>query len=369
MYLQEDLDRALSKAKIDMMKAKNTTFVSTVMCSLEVFYDDTIPTACTNGKYIKLGTKFFMDLPEKQRTFLLAHETMHVVYQHMLRRGDRDPMKHNAAADYVINLELVNQGLVMPSVGLIDPVYEGMSTEEVYELLPDSIDNPMDGDLEEGDPNESSETASEIQDMIVRAVQITDMREAGGSVPESIRRMIIQMAKPKVNWKVVLRRFMMALDKSDYSWARPNKRFTDIYMPHIRDEESLSKISFAIDTSGSVSENQFTQFISEVHGVFKTTTPRELELIQFDHILQSVDSIKSINQLSKVKFTGHGGTYPEVVIQHFITSKSEALIVLTDGGFHTEQLTKPRQPVIWVIFNNPDWKQPYGKVIHINIRN
>ncbi len=354
MFTSEDKEKALTMAKIDLMREKNTTFVSTVMCSLDAYFDDSIPTAATNGKYVKINSEFFMALPEKQRVFLLAHETMHVVYMHMLRRGDRDAQKFNIAADYVINLELVDQGIEMIPGGLIDPIYKDLSTEQVYDLLPDDLpNNPMDGDIsEEGDPDEAESIQTDIDDYIVRAVQMADLRGAAGSVPSSIRNMLDELAKPKVNWRVTLKRFMLNLEKSDYSWNRPNKRYSHAYMPSIKKDPVISTVTFAFDMSGSVTDEQTTQFMSEVKEVFKVLSPKKIELLQFDHRLQGVDTIRSINDMAKVEFKGYGGTAPEVAIEHFMTTKSKVLIVLTDGYFNTSGLPKPKQPVIWVILNN-----------------
>jgi len=369
MHTKEVLDKALSVAKIDMMKMKNTVFVSTVMCSLDAFYDDKVPTAATNGKYIRINPHFFMALPPTQRVFLLAHETMHVVYTHMLRRGARDHEKFNIAADYVINYELVQQGLEFIPIGLYDEKYRGMSTEEVYDLLPDTLpNNGMGGDIEEPDNEEEAvDVQSDVENIISRATQLADMRGAGGSVPESVRRMLINMTEPKVNWRHVTRKFFTTLDKHNYTWSRPNRRYQEFYLPSVRKDVSLDKITFALDASCSVTNNQFDQFISEILAVFKTLKPKVIELMQFDHLLQSVEDVKSLNQLLSVEFKGRGGTRPIVAIEAFMKSRdSKALIVITDGEFGTN-LPKPKQPVVWVIFNNPRFKAPYGKVIHVDI--
>lgn len=372
MFSTEELEEAMSMAKIEIMKTPNTMFLSTVMCSLETVYDESISTAATNGTYIKFSPTFFMALNHDERTFLIAHETLHVVYAHMLRRGERDPQKFNAAADYVINLELVNQGFKMPKMGLIDPQYEGMSTEEVYELLPSAPNNPLDGDLEEcegdSDGAQSREVQQAINAAVARAVQIADLRDQGAGVPDSVRRMLQELQKPEVNWKVVTLRFMNELNKPQFSWRKRNRRHADMYMPSTVNNPSLELITFAIDTSGSVNERQFMQHITEVDSLFKTVNPKEIELLQFDHRLQSVDSVKSLKDLMKVEFSGHGGTEPEVAIQHFMGTKSKALIVMTDGYFSTSRLTKPKQPVLWIIYDNPNWVAPYGKAIHISLR-
>lgn len=372
MFSTEELEEAMSMAKIEIMKTPNTMFLSTVMCSLDTIYDEEISTAATNGTYIKFSPTFFMALSHEERTFLIAHETLHVVYSHMLRRGERDPQKFNAAADYVINLELVNQGFKMPKMGLIDPIYAGLTTEEVYELLPKAPDNPLDGDLEEceedTDGTESKQVQAAINSIIARSVQLADMREQGNGVPNSVRRMLQELQKPEVNWKVALLRFMDQLNKPEFSWRKRNRRHTDMYMPSTINKPSLDLITFAFDTSGSVNAKQFMQHISEVDSLFKAIKPKEIELLQFDHMLQSVDSVKSLNDLHKVEFTGHGGTEPEVAIQHFMGTKSKGLIIMTDGYFNTKTLSKPKQPVLWIIYDNDNWKAPYGKTIHISLR-
>lgn len=369
MHSKEELDKALSVAKIDMMKMRNTTFVSTVMCSLDTYYDGEIPTAATNGKNIRINPKFFMSLPPAQRVFLLAHETMHVVYGHMIRRGNREPEKFNIAADYVINYELVQQGMEFIPIGLYDEQYKGMSTEEVYDLLPDNLpNNGMDGDLDEPtDEAGMADIQSEVENIVCRATQLADMRNAGGSVPDAVRRMLIQMSQPKVNWRVVTRRFFTTLDKEDWTWARRNRRYQEHYLPSIRKKESMDRLTFALDTSCSVTDNQFDQFISEIASVMKTLKPKVIDLLQFDHRLQSAEEVKSLNKLLQVKFLGRGGTDPVVAIDHFMTTRSKALIMITDGEFSTHNLPKPKQPVVWVIFNNPRFTAPYGKVIHVDI--
>ena len=389
--MESEFSKNISRAKINMMRMKETMFLSTLCCSLEAVKDDSVFLAATNGKQLLINEENFMALTLDERIFLLAHETMHVAYKHMLRLNDRDPQVWNHAADYVINGELVQQGFKMIEGGLIDPQFDGMSADEVYAVLIKTTklpENPLDGDIvkpsegssssSEGDDDGDGSTVQtdtsaqqeleqEIDSMLISAAQICDMNGQAGAVPGSVRRYLDKLAKPKVNWKAVLRRFMHALDKSDYSWARPNKRYQDYYLPHMRGE-AISQISFSIDTSGSVSQKDFNQFISEVSSVMKVLKPKTLHLMQFDHILQSSDIIKNLRELSQVEFKGHGGTNPSVALEEFIQSKSEALIMLTDGCFYTENLPKPRKPVLWVIFDNPHFEAPYGKVIHISMR-
>ena len=379
--MNTEYDKSVSRAKIAMMQKPQTLFLATVCCALETVADTSIPFAATNGKKLLINPDTFMQLDKEERTFLMAHETLHVAYKHMLRRNTRDAKLWNYATDYVINAQLIDQGFKMIKGGLYDAKYAGMSADEVYAKLvqdnPPLPDNPLDGDIQapssESGDSDSPASAQEladleetIDDIVISAAQICDMRGEPGSVPGDVRRYLEKLTKPKVDWKAALRRFMYALDKSDYSWARPNKRYTDFYLPHMRGE-AISKLSFAIDTSGSVSKDEFDQFISEVNGVMKILKPKVLHLMQFDHALQDERDIKNVTELAKVPFKGHGGTNPSVALEAFSKSNSMALIMLTDGYFYSEQLVNPKRPVLWVIFDNPDFQAPFGKVIHIEL--
>ena len=69
--------------------------------------------------------------------WFLAHEVMHVVLMHHIRRQERHAEKWNVAADYAINNHLIVNGFILPEGGLVDDQYADMSTEHIYNLLPE----------------------------------------------------------------------------------------------------------------------------------------------------------------------------------------------------------------------------------------
>ena len=97
-----------------------------------------IPTAATDGRHLYYNVDFFSKLDKKEMDFVIAHEVMHCVYDHMERRGSRDPRLWNCAGDFVINWELTDQRVgKFPTFikCLFDSKYAEMGSEEVYELL------------------------------------------------------------------------------------------------------------------------------------------------------------------------------------------------------------------------------------------
>ena len=73
--------------------------------------DDWCPTAATDGLHLFYSREFISPLTSEELDFLIAHEVMHCVYDHMERREGRDPQVWNMATDYVINGQLVREGL------------------------------------------------------------------------------------------------------------------------------------------------------------------------------------------------------------------------------------------------------------------
>lgn len=176
-----DAKKALDKAKVQIMAQRDSTFITTICFSLIHKFCDSIPTAATNGKIVKYNPEFFMKLTPAEQLGLVLHETWHVVFDHMGRVGTRSHTRYNKAADYVINNMLDDRGIHLPAGGLIDHKYDGMHTDQIYDLLPD--DPSFVGDLEapEGD---LSQHKAKIDDMIIQASLKAAMAgDKPGSIP------------------------------------------------------------------------------------------------------------------------------------------------------------------------------------------
>lgn len=359
----ETPQEALSRAKIHLMTKPGSVFYTHLCFSLKHLWDDTIKTACTNGKEIRFNTKFFMDLSFEERVFLLVHESMHVAYVHMERVQDRDAAKFNVAADHCINLQLIEAGFKMPSVGLADPQYKGMSTEQIYDLLPTQDPSKTDMDIQpfDGDPEELQ---SQVEEILVRAALQSEISgDKPETIPGGIQIFLNGLLRPKLPWNRILQRYLTALTKNDYSFRKPNRRFFPQYHLPSMTSESLMDIAVAIDTSGSVTPKDFQVFVSETHSIIKFMKPKKISLIRFDTVITGVDNITSIQDLSKVTFFGQGGTDIKQLMDWSNENKPKLLLVFTDGyfpfyGYSTDVNT------VWIIHNNPKFNPPFGKVIH-----
>lgn len=359
---------ALSKTKIQLMARPDSAFFTTICFSLRHAFDDAVPTACTNGKWIKIGTKFFMDLDPEERIFLLLHETMHCAYLHMVRLPEGAcPDRWNIACDHVINLQLIERGFKMPKGGLADRKYIGMSAEEVLKLLPENPGKPHMQDLEPGDGDQEA-MGREMQDILVRAsIQSKISNDKPGTIPGEIEIFLNRLLNPKLPWNRILQKYLQAYAKNDYTWKKPNRRFFPKYHLPSMYSESLMNIAIAVDTSGSVSDEDFLRFITETHSILRMMKPEKITLVQFDTEIKSVEDVSSISELMKVQFSGRGGTLIDPVLNWANENKPQLLLVFSDGGFYFYTL-ETKVKTLWLIHDNKKFNAPFGKTIHYSMK-
>ena len=359
--------KALDKAKIALMREKNTTFFCDVVFSFKYEWDTTIPTAATDGVSVFINPDFWMELEQEHRTGLLLHEAMHPIYQHLTRKGQRDHQRWNIAGDHVINLVILGIGFKLPPNGYHDKQYSGMTTEQVYDLLPEGNQEDFDSDILPPKITEE-ELQERIDSIIVRAaIRSEQEKDAPGSIPGDIQLYLDKLLNPKLPWNQILSKYLRKFSKSGYTFKKPNRRFMpDYYLPSLKSQCLIDLVVF-VDISGSVSDQEFLNFVSHTALIFKLAKPKKITVIQFDTELKSVDTVKSIQELVSIKFTGRGGTDIRPAIQWINENKPQVSLIFTDGEFNFKN-AETKQDVLWLIHQNPKFKSPFGKVIHYEIQ-
>ena len=160
-------------------------FFAQLLSKLNIYgvSDPRYQTMCTNGFNIQYHPDFVLGQSDPAIRFVLCHEILHCVGDHMSRRGSRDPLLWNYACDYainpILNVEIVGGAFEWPAnldgsrMGLYEEKYEGMKAEDIYDLLVDDKqqqekadeafkDDPqkgihvIDADEDLGEPNEES---------------------------------------------------------------------------------------------------------------------------------------------------------------------------------------------------------------------
>lgn len=109
--------------------------LGTTMSKLKFVASNSVGTAATDGNVVYYTPKFFDTLTDSQKDFVLAHEILHVAFNHMLRSKDKNPRLWNIATDAVINQILKNENLPMVEGGVDMAEAVNRSAEEMYEKL------------------------------------------------------------------------------------------------------------------------------------------------------------------------------------------------------------------------------------------
>lgn len=378
-------EQRVTKSHIAIMRSKEFCMFAGVLSVGKVMFSDEIPTACTNGRDVIYNTDFIKTLDDKELNFVVLHEALHKVYQHMhlwKKLWKESPQMANMAADYVVNYAIHEaddrqQVAERPKSALFDLKYKGMTTKQIFEML--KKDNEQNGgEGQGGHDTHDWEGAEQLSDEEVKenAKQIDQALRQGeiirGKMQGNKNRSINELLEPKVDWREQLREFVNATcrNKDKSTWKRPHKRFLgqDIYMPSMIGE-SIGKIVVGIDTSGSIGEKELTEFLTEVVAICDDVSPSSIELLYWD---TEVAGHETYNQgdynalVQSTKPAGGGGTHVGCVNQYIKDKRiePEAIIILTDGYVEDDWGGAWDYPTLWAVTSRHN-TSPHGKTIHI----
>lgn len=134
---------------------------------LKPIYTFMIPTQAVDGKHLFINPQFTYNLDLTGKVFVLAHEIMHCVLNHLRRGKSHDPEKSNIAADYEVNITLEEMGLVKSDVmlklkALYDKKYSGWGYEKIYDSNPSTQTNQsMDNSGESNKAKQNQDQSSD----------------------------------------------------------------------------------------------------------------------------------------------------------------------------------------------------------------
>lgn len=330
---------------------------------------DWCPTAATDGRHFYYNQYFVADLDDGELLFLMAHEVLHCVYDHMSIdvRQDRDPQLYNIAADYNINMTIEDNkiGRVITTVPiLLDRKYSGKTSFEIYDDLYENaekidiqklMDMLLDEHLEEeegsgdgdgddenkdgknGRPKLSAAEKKQIKDEIKNAVLQSAQAAGAGNTPADIQRMIKELTQPKMTWRELLRVQLESSLKSDYTWMRPSRKgwHTGAVLPGMNKAEQL-RVAISIDLSGSMSDTMVRDFLSEVKGIMDQYNDYVIDLWTFDTKVYNHQQFTSDcgKDIRNYEIFGGGGTLFEVNWDFMKEQgiEPQQFIMFTDGG-------------------------------------
>lgn len=287
-------------------------------------------TAATDGRAIYFNRKFFEPLTIKQVEFVIAHEILHNVFDHMSRREGRNARIFNIAADYCANGQIVRDRIGdhnIPGITIFhDTKYYGMGAEEIYDkifdemdeqeldalgqLLDDHIDWGKDGDGN-GQPKYTKEELKQIRDEMREATMAAAQAAGAGNTPAGVQRMIKEFTEPKMNWREILRQQIQSTIKDDYSFMRPNRKgwHMNAILPGTQFKETID-ICVSIDMSGSIGDEQARDFMTEIKGIMQEYQDFKIKVWCFDTSIYNEANFDgyNIDEFDNYEPMGGGGT-------------------------------------------------------------
>lgn len=369
----------ISKAKASLIV--DQPFFASILLPMPISEDNSQPTMATDGESIRYNSDWVKGLSLAEIIFVLAHETLHCVFDHMGRRNDRTPNRWNQAADYIINDVLTKERIgVMPKGGLLNSKLcqdGGNTAEGVYKLLPESaeqkgagqkggaLDHVHDAGSNQGaNAVDESTRAQKSAEIRVRVIQAKNAAKMQGKMSAGLERLVNDLVKTRTDWRTILRRFLSERAKVDFSFARPKRRFLaeDFYLPSLSGEK-LGKIAIAVDCSGSVDDDLLAIFGAEIRMICEDVAPSEIKVIYFDSDVLGVETFAE-GETVTLKPKGGGGTAFSPIFEE-IESWSElpiAVVVLTDLCCN-DFGNAPSMPVLWASYGLA--AAPFGEIIKI----
>jgi predicted metal-dependent peptidase len=346
-------------------------------------------------------------LTDTELRFIILHELLHLVLLHLLRGKNKNPQIFNISADICVNSLLKENKSPLPRKEIgglipndkqeiqIGPVLvkncNKRTAENIYEELMKnlpqveisiSFGDGSNGNSEKGDkdgkgdgsPNESNknskglykgafdihitaangklsekqraEIEAEWKDRIHQALTSSQMR---GDVPAGIERLIGELHKETINWKVLLRRYITQSIPSNYTWSRPSRRSisSGIYFPDVLCESI--KVGIGIDCSGSIDNSTLNDFLSEIVGMARSYAGKiDMTLWTHDIDVSEKYEVKNgkIEKIKKLKIVGGGGTSHTKI---FEVMKKElknckCAVFLTDGYSDLNEINFEKYP-------------------------
>jgi predicted metal-dependent peptidase len=408
-------ERKVQKAKITLMRDPRFALWSGILMVGRTSVVDNIPTACTNGRDEKYGRKFVAMLKEPELNFVVLHENLHKAYRHLTtwkKLHDENHSLANAACDYVINLKLKDldpseRVIAMPRwadgelkgkpMGLVDEKYRGLNAKQVFDLLKDEQKGKGSGEgegegesagggsggtgtgegFDDHDWDGAKEMTEEEKKVLEREIDqairqgVMAHQKIAGTNAGDLDRDLLELLEPKVDWREMLREFVKSTcsAKDTSSWRRVNRRFLSMgtYMPSLIGEK-VGHMVIAVDTSGSVGQEELSGFLTEVKGIAEEVKPSQVDLIYWDSRVAAHEEYTEndvSNIINSTKPRGGGGTSPSCVSAYLKEKRivPECVIMLTDGYVGSDWGRDWTAPVLWAIVGGNDCVADNGKTI------
>jgi predicted metal-dependent peptidase len=427
--MQDEVERKLAAARTRLILDKPFLGALVLRLPMVEANPDWCPTSATDARKFYYNREYVERLSVGQVQFVLAHEAMHCALSHFARRQHRDKYRWDVACDYAVNPLLLNDDLEPPPGVLVQERFEGMTAEEIYPCIdntdadepmdrhvydndegegsgndgpagdkggdrppedqdpsqdPDESDGGQSSEPDDGDPSQGGEgedqergasqppplSTSEQEALAVqwqqRLAGAAQQAMQAGKLGAAMARLVDHLLQPQLPWRMLLARYMTAAARDDYSYQRPSQRREGpAIMPSLR--SSQVEVAVAIDTSGSIGQEEIAEFMAEVDAI-KGQVRARVVLLACDAelaedgpwVFEPWEELRAPEALA-----GGGGTRFDPVFEWLEAQDQQPglLVYFTDAIGHFPKI-EPSFPTVWLVKGRG--QVPWGQRIQLN---
>jgi predicted metal-dependent peptidase len=377
-------------------------FLGALVLHLPLAPTERCRTVATDARAFYFNPAFVDALSFAEAQFVLAHEALHCALLHFDRARHRVRRRWDRACDYAVNQLLCDDGMQRPPRALYDPSFRGLAAEEIYPLLdPERDELPLDEHwfgagaayALQADADAAGEGVvvdrafldahrDGLDEVLTRVAMTappgtlaTEWRDrmaaaaleaaAAGRLGSVFRTVLNDLLQPRLPWRALLARFLATLARDDYSFQRRSRRDGAAILPGLA--SGGVTLVLALDTSGSISPQDFAEFVAEVDAL-KGQVRARVTLLACDTALAPgapwrFEPWESLGIPPGLK--GGGGTRFTPVFDWLAgePARPDALLYFTDalGEFPSQP---PGYPVLWLVKGNAP--VPWGERVQLN---
>lgn len=316
------------------------------------------------GSFIRLDSNNIIEMPLDAlycNSIDLKTDTVENIYNSLYEQGHK-----NGYNDFKNNLDTQNNSFHFEYIGTADG--------EKFEI---DI-NASQIDLDLVDNGNSREISEQLSDMISNRIKTKNIldKQSGLNITDSkLELEFNELLKSELNWKRYVQKYCIKLISTDTSFRNPDKRMyyqKAIYPGQsINDTNIINGIKVCIDTSGSISEDDFMYFMGQVKSLLDKYKV-EAEVIYWDDSVNATGSFKNFKELRNICPTGRGSTDVSVVFNYLNSKECKVkpvlTIIFTDGFFSNKYNTKLNRTkfkdTLWVMTrdHNKRFKPSFGVI-------
>ena len=201
--------------------------------------------------------------------------------------------------------------------------------------------------------------------------QAASVARAQGNLPGAVKRTLSAAHRSRLDWRSLLRRYMLDTAENDCTWSFPNRRFIDsgLYLPSVR-SEGMDAIALIVDTSRSLRIPELRRTWAEIRAIAAELRPERMFVLQVDTDLHRVDEYGPDDLPERLTVKGRGGTDFRPGFR-WIEERGVRLaccLYFTDMECNRHPEIPPDYPVIWINQGPapPErYREPWGERIDL----